>query len=1519
MSLSKEGNFSSGSSNRVPTWDGRPESFFHYITEIKWHLAGTKASERPYAAARLVRRILESEYPSLKSLAYKLDPADFTSEDAVTKLIAFLEASPMNRQPIPDAGRQLSAYYRRLSRKPQETIPQFLVREETLYDSMWRALQRLLREKELDFEQYDCSLAELKEFCGMADRSFFIASEFDPESRHVGSQGSPGPRSGSTHPSRFGAPRDDSPEDDSEDLPRPPSSRTQSESGHTVPVGAAPPKPSKRLDLIERLMQKGLIPLAALDIIRGWLLLECASATELDKSLVKAATQNKLGYQNIRAALLSLHEDRGGRGPASSMPPKGFGRGKGYHANLAEDFDPEDLQFQDHWYDEQELFEQDHLHEDGFYADETHDVSEEPIPEGEEENPNSMNEEQALNVISQLQDEERELTVLMADAQRNLEQARRAVQEAKKDRGWKPSSRSKGSPPHGGQKGTSTFMQNHGPRMQSNYMQQKGFPYRGGKGMRPSSSPHWRPQQTRFAGQSYQSGRSFTPSINRPPASHSGMYMEPKGHHMMTVTEMIPEAEFSPEQPFFPMDKVDPNAIIRPEEAIIDSGATVSAGGETAVKNLLCSLAQARPDLSVTVVSEDRPYFRYGSGSWGRASYKVKLHFGDLILQIYALPSPGVPVLLGMREMQQLRMIVNTINGHAIVLDEKQILRMTSKRQILFSFLKDIPVRQHRQGVDLKKANPRTDVFRSHPNVASQSQQMMTLLDFVFEPNSEELPCFVVQESQIGGIFADTLHEHLCISPSQVKFLVSDPSSRSFSSDVNSKLPHSQDVGSSLQRRLGRDDPRSSAKGLDPASCSNRIPSQDRKEVQERSQDRVRQHSDYGNPISGSTGRSELLAMQRETQSQAVLQPIRSLARVSDMCLENGLHSSQRSFGPIGSHGLASECGVSHGAPENGRLCGGRCDQSLGQENDFLHRQPGTHQDQEGRERKEGTEDNPEWDSSRGAQPGKRRRRPHQGNKEASRLRCEQEESMIWENHQASSWNEGRGDDEMGDEMNEPTPNLILRELTENLNSSIFHIEQQLRSLQEHQFNLWELCCSPSSTLSGEAIRNGLKARRWTFEEGFDIEKPECVQEAISALKTDVPSKIWASLRCTPWTSNQDMSQRTPQQVANLRRMRLRARKQLRHVLKIFKTALSQDTGTDIYFEWPKYASEGWRLPELKEFEHWYNTTFEKPLYRTEIHGCMVGLVDGESKRIHKPWIILSTDQHFDCHAAVVCDGQHEHRRIFGMSAHAVAKTAFYSPQLAKRIIQVWKYELFSTSEPKILQSLHTMDNTQVTLHPADALQDLQTLESAYPVERKRPHSETIEDFEDLVGNDGVETNGQTGPSTGQSDSKEVPMVSEAERERGRALLHKLHKSAGHPSNRSLARLIRDRKLPGWLVDEAMRLQCTHCSEVLPGNQMILHRSLGEHPRPWQLVGMDVFELPFPKHDGKGEGGDPQREGGNEQKEQTTQEKSLAIAKASSAAEDLTTKAAKANSTSVHPRTISIVWVLFEFLYQHTV
>ena len=263
--------------------------------------------------------------------------------------------------------------------------------------------------------------------------------------------------------------------------------------------------------------------------------------------------------------------------------------------------------------------------------------------------------------------------------------------------------------------------------------------------------------------------------MSQRPSSHAGMFMEPQEHHMMTMTDMIPEAEFSPDLSFFPASQADSRAAIQPEEAIIDSGATVSAGWQAAVKNLLHSLAQSRPDLSLTVVTEDRPYFRYGLGSWDQASYKVKLHFGSITLQLYALPSPGVPVRLGMREMQQLCMIVNLSNGHAVVLGEMRHLRMTPKRQILFSFLKDLPVqRQQHPAARSPKAELRTHRTRSSARVAQQSQQLMTLLDFSFKPNFEEQPYFVVQEpQQSDGIFADSMFEHLCVSPEQWQFLQS--------------------------------------------------------------------------------------------------------------------------------------------------------------------------------------------------------------------------------------------------------------------------------------------------------------------------------------------------------------------------------------------------------------------------------------------------------------------------------------------------------------------------------------------------------------------------------------------------------------------------------------------------------------------------------------------------------------------------------------------------------------------------
>ena len=139
---------------RVPEWNGRPESWHHYVVETQWYMRSLKKEERQQAAARLIQRLLESSSSSVPSLMYKLDPDDYDTEESVEKLLRFLETSPMGKQPPPDAGLKIGNYYRKLSRKRAETVPEFLIREDSTHDEMWRALQRLLLEREIDFEGY---------------------------------------------------------------------------------------------------------------------------------------------------------------------------------------------------------------------------------------------------------------------------------------------------------------------------------------------------------------------------------------------------------------------------------------------------------------------------------------------------------------------------------------------------------------------------------------------------------------------------------------------------------------------------------------------------------------------------------------------------------------------------------------------------------------------------------------------------------------------------------------------------------------------------------------------------------------------------------------------------------------------------------------------------------------------------------------------------------------------------------------------------------------------------------------------------------------------------------------------------------------------------------------------------------------------------------------------------------------------------------------------------------------------
>ena len=61
--------------------------------------------------------------------------------------------------------------------------------------------------------------------------------------------------------------------------------------------------------------------------------------------------------------------------------------------------------------------------------------------------------------------------------------------------------------------------------------------------------------------------------------------------------------------------------------------------------HLCAAIAAARPDVKFEVSESVRPYFRYGSGAWGQALYRVNILENDVKVSVFALPSKGAPVL----------------------------------------------------------------------------------------------------------------------------------------------------------------------------------------------------------------------------------------------------------------------------------------------------------------------------------------------------------------------------------------------------------------------------------------------------------------------------------------------------------------------------------------------------------------------------------------------------------------------------------------------------------------------------------------------------------------------------------------------------------------------------------------------------------------------------------------------------------------------------------------------------------
>ena len=367
--------------------------------------------------------------------------------------------------------------------------------------------------------------------------------------------------------------------------------------------------------------------------------------------------------------------------------------------------------------------------------------------------------------------------------------------------------------------------------------------------------------------------------------------------------------------------------------------------------------------------------------------------------------------------------------------------------------------------------------------------------------------------------------------------------------------------------------------------------------------------------------------------------------------------------------------------------------------------------------------------------------------------------------------------------------------------SDEFNLGAMLSSLQDcvQPHLVWEICCRQDSTLTQACQKVGIQAERKTLENGYDILSPSTANKLKHEFDRNRPHRLWWSLKCGEWYSTPKVNQRSETQRLNFRKRRMKARRGVRHALGVIEYALDKDPSTKFYWEWPKSAFAGWHLFEIRAFLARLRTKGIK-IHWTEIDGCHFDTSPPHGGPNHNAWWVMSNDADFDAKCTFQCDRTHEHctGETAGMETRAVRATGFYPPAMCLAIAKVWNSQW--------QQALRKMKES-------DIIESMHILESEAVFAGQTPHQDDI--------------------------SKE-------KKEKAEALLHRLHKAAGHPTNAALARMLRDRNSPKWMVDMAKELKCQACIDIQRGEQLIVPYSLGAKPAPWQIVAADTFELTFP-------------------------------------------------------------------------
>ena len=232
---------------------------------------------------------------------------------------------------------------------------------------------------------------------------------------------------------------------------------------------------------------------------------------------------------------------------------------------------------------------------------------------------------------------------------------------------------------------------------------------------------------------------------------------------------------------------------------------------------------------------------------------------------------------------------------------------------------------------------------------------------------------------------------------------------------------------------------------------------------------------------------------------------------------------------------------------------------------------------------------------------------------------------------------------------------LVVPDMFENLKGS-------------QRVELMEVACEPDSLLaSAVQARTGRSdaACRSSLWCGHDLATSAGLSRVLEQIRALRPKQVWISPPCGPYSPLQNVNQRTPAQVQDLKHKRAIAQRIYGSTLEIAKVCIQ--LGIHITVELSERC-EAWRLPVFQKLR------FEMGLYTAVTKGCAVGLKGWEGALMQKGWRIVTSHARLAevMHKPCNCPTSYKHAKCEGKQASASAR---YTKEYVRLAVEAFSRE----------------------------------------------------------------------------------------------------------------------------------------------------------------------------------------------------------------------------------------------------